>query len=312
MLLTDCNNLVSLLQDIFTIFTDFISLFLEPFGLVFLAGVIATIPILVIIYIVYLVVMRTVTISFRKAGMPAEAKSTVKMMLRLLFLGVAVSLLLSATNLIDSTAIITSGALFGTAIGLAFSKALSNIVSGFYVLGARPFRVGDYVKIGDIEGIVSEITLNYTRLLQSDYTRELVPNSKVVDSQVTNYRIRIDDYMILRGKEFTNDAPKAGRVRAAFDGLRNLTTGSEVFRYSFELNVHKDYDIALVEAYLEEICEKWKDEFVDKPEVLFGSETMFGVVYKVTYIVQDPMDILGKGSDFTHEMSRLHFKARAS
>ena len=256
--------------------------------------------------------MRSVTLSFRRAGMPAEAKSTVKMMLRLLFLGVAISLLLSATTLIDDTAIVTGGALFGTAIGLAFSKALSNIVSGFYVLGARPFRVGDYVRIGDVEGIVSEISLNYTRLLQSDYTRELVPNSKVVDSQVTNYRIRIDDYMLLRGKEFTNDTPKAGRVRSAFDGLRNLTTGTEVYRYSFELNVHKDYDIAMVEAYFEEICEKWKDEFIDKPEVLFSAEVMFGLVYRVTYIVQDPMDILGKGSDFTHELSRFHFAAKAS
>ena len=256
--------------------------------------------------------MRTVTLSFRKAGMPAEAKSTVKMMLRLLFLGVALSLLLTATNLIDSTAIVTGGALFGTAIGLAFSKALSNIVSGFYVLGARPFRIGDYVRIGNIEGVVTEITLNYTRLLQSDYTRELVPNGKVVDSQVTNYRIRIDDYMLQRGKEFTNDAPKGGRVRSAFDGLRNLATGSEVFRYSFELNVHKDYDIALVEAYFDEICEKWKDEFIDRPEVLFWSEAMFGVVYKIVYIVKDPMDILGKGSDFTHEMSRFHFAAKAS
>jgi hypothetical protein len=256
--------------------------------------------------------MRTVTISFRKAGMSAEAKSSVKLMLRLLFLGVALSWILSATALIDSTAIITSGALFGTAIGLAFSKALSNIVSGFYVLGARPFRVGDYVKIGDVEGVVSEITLNYTRLLQSDFTREFVPNSKVVDSQVTNYRIRIDDYMVMRGKEYTNDARKSGRVRSAFDGLRNLATGTEVFRYSFEVNVNKDYDIALVDAYFDEICEKWKDEFIDKPEVLFSSEVMFGVVYKVVYIVKDPMDILGKGSDFTHEISRFQFAAKAS
>jgi len=304
------------LQDIFTSFVNFIRLLLAPFGLgdsaQIVAQIIATIPILIIIYIVYLIVMRTVTLSFRKAGMPAEAKSSVKMMLRLLFLGVALSFLLSATTLIDSTAIITGGALFGTAIGLAFSKALSNIVSGFYVLGARPFRVGDYVKIGDIEGIVTEITLNYTRLLQSDYTREFVPNGKVVDSQVTNYRIRIDDYMYQRGKEFTNDTPKAGRVRSAVDGLRSLATGSEVFRYAFDLNVHKDYDIALVEAYLDEICEKWKDEFIDKPEVLFGSEVMYGVVYKIVYIVKDPMDILGKGSEFAQEIARFQSAAIAS
>lgn len=256
--------------------------------------------------------MRTVTLTFRKVGMGAEATSGIKLMLRLLFFAVALMTVLSATTFIPDTTLLTGGALFGTAIGLAFSKALSNMVSGFYVLGARPFRVGDYVRIGDIEGIVLEITLNYTRLLQPDYTKEYVPNSKVVDSQVTNYRIRIDDFMAERGKEFHNDTPKASRARIAFDGIRNLAKGTEVFRYSFELNVHKDYDITLVEAYFNQICEKWQDEFVDKPEVLFWSEAMFGVVYKVTYIVKDPMDILGKGSDFTHEMSRFHFAAKAS
>jgi len=37
---------------------------------------------------------------------------------------------------------------------------------------------------------------------------------------------------------------------------------------------------------------------------------MFGLVYRVTYIVTDPMDILGKGSDFLHEISRFQFAAK--
>ena len=255
--------------------------------------------------------MRTVTITFRKVGMPAEAASGIKLMLRLLFFAIGITTILSANTLIPGTALITGGALLGTAIGLAFSKALSNMVSGFYVLGARPFRVGDYVKIGDIEGIVLEITLNYTRLLQSDFTKEYVPNSKVVDSQVTNYRIRIDDLMVERGKEFHPDTKSASKVRIALDGLRSLTKGTEVFRYSSELNVHKDYNIDRVDAYFQETCEKWKDEFIEMPEVLFWSETMFGIVYRVTFIVSDPMDIMGKGSDFLHEMSRFQHAAKS-
>ncbi|MFW9843301.1 MAG: mechanosensitive ion channel domain-containing protein [Candidatus Thorarchaeota archaeon] len=298
------------MQDIFGAFVIFLQSLLDPFGLGAYAQLIATIPLLILLYVIYLIVMRTVSLTLRKAGMPAEARSSIRLMFRLLFFAFALALIFGATSVVSSDIIITGGALFGTAIGLAFSKALSNIVSGFYVLGARPFRVGDYVKIGGLEGIVTEITLNYTRLLQPDYTREFVPNSKVVDSQVTNYRIRIDDYMKERGKEYQNDSPKSGRVRTAFDGFRELAKGTEVFRYSFELNIHKDYDIQQVEAYFDEICEKWKDEFIDKPEVLFWSEVMFGVVYKIVYIVKDPMDILGKGSDFTHEMSRFHFAAR--
>jgi hypothetical protein len=295
------------LQDLFGAFVSFISNLLSPFHLEGFAQVVAIIPFLVFLYLVYLIVMRSMTITFRKVGMPAEATSGIKLMLRLLFFAFGITVLLSATTIIPQETFLTGGALFGTAIGLAFSKALSNMVSGFYVLGARPFRVGDYVMIGDIEGIVLEITLNYTRLLQSDFTKEYVPNSKVVDSQVTNYRVRIDDLMMERGREYHSDSPKASKVRIALDGLKSLTKGTEVYRYSFEVNVHKDYNIDLVDAYFDKICEKWTKEFIEKPEILFWAEGMFGLVYKITYIVTDPMDILGKGSDFLHEISRFQY-----
>jgi small-conductance mechanosensitive channel len=300
------------MQNIFDDFVVFIRGFLDPFQLGAFAEIIASVPFLILIYIIYLIVMRTITLTFRKAGMPKEASSGIKLLIRILFLAVAATLILSATTVISGTALVTGGALFGTAIGLAFSKALSNIVSGFYVLGARPFRVGDYIKIGDIEGIVMEITLNYTRLLQPDFTREYVPNSKVIDSQLTNYRRRIDDLMEERGREYKETNESSSKVRAALDGLRSLTKGTEVFRYSFEIDVHKDFNIESVDAYFDQICEKWKDEFIEKPEVLFWSETMFGIIYRITYMVTDPMDILGKGSDFAHEISRFQHAFKAT
>ena len=300
------------MQNIFDDFIGFIRALLDPFQLGAFAEIIAAIPFLILIYIFYLIVMRTIILSFRKAGMSKEASSGIKLMVRILVLAVAASVILSATTVISGTALVTGGALFGTAIGLAFSKALSNIVSGFYVLGARPFRVGDYIKIGDVEGIVMEITLNYTRLLLPDYTREYVPNSKVVDSQLTNYRRRIDDLMEERGREFKENQESSSRVRAALDGLLSLTKGTEVFRYSFEIDVHKDFIIESVDAYFDQICEKWKGEFIEKPEILFWSETMFGIIYRITYMVTDPMDILGKGSDFAHEISRFQHAFKTS
>jgi hypothetical protein len=293
------------MQDLFSAFVEFIRSFLEPIGLGYYSEMVAIIPFLLFIYIIYLIVMRTVTITFRKVGMPAEATSGIKFMLRLLFFVFGITTLLSATTIIPTSALLTGSALFGTAIGLAFSKALSNMVSGFYVLGARPFRVGDYVKVGDIEGLVMEITLNYTRLLQPDFTKEYVPNSKVVDSQVTNYRVRIDDLMAERGKEFHPDVAASSRMRMALEGLRTLTKGTEVYRYTFEIQVNKDYNIDNVDAYFDKVCEKWAGEFIEKPEILFWSETMFGIIYRISYIVTDPQDILGKGSDFLHEISRF-------
>ena len=300
------------MQNIFADFVAFIRSFLEPFQLGGFAETVAIIPFLVFIYVLYLIVMRTITITFRKVGMPKEATSGIRLMVRILFLAFGLTTLLSATTIIPPEAILTGSALFGTAIGLAFSKALSNMVSGFYVLAARPFRVGDYIKIGDIEGIVQEITLNYTRLLQPDYTREYVPNSKVVDSQMTNYRRRIDDLMMERGREYHEDRKSSSRVQYALEGLKSLTKGTEVYQYTFEVNVHKDFDIDAVHSYFESTCEKWKDEFIETPEVIFWGETMFGLVYKLSYIVTEPIEIIGKGGDFYHEISRFQHALKNS
>ena len=54
-------------------------------------------------------------------------------------------------------------------------------------LGTKPFKVGDYVEIGETGGTVQEIGLVYTKLTTIDNRRILMPNSLVVDAQVTNY-----------------------------------------------------------------------------------------------------------------------------
>ncbi|MHA2380219.1 MAG: mechanosensitive ion channel domain-containing protein [Candidatus Thorarchaeota archaeon] len=299
------------MQEIQNPFVEFIRLILMPLGLGDYAQVVALIPFLLVLYVVYLIIMRTITVSFRRVGMPPEATSGVRLIARLLFFVFGLTTVLSATTLISDTAILTGGALFGTAIGLAFSRALSNMVSGFYVLGARPFRVGDYVRIGSLEGIVSELTLNYTRLILPDLTRQVVPNSRVVDSEVTNFRIRVDELMYDRGAEYHREA-EGSRLRTALGGLRNLAKGVEVYRYSFDINVHKDYSYRKVLAYVDDVIEKHADNFLEKPEIMFWSNANLGNTFRLAYIVQKPADILTIGANFQAEVSDFHEAMKAA
>ena len=217
--------------DPFGEFVNIITDFLNPFGLGNYAIFVAIIPFLAIIYIVYLVVIRAVKVSFRKAGISREASSGVVFGIRLVFFAIALVAILSLTN-VFIPGVVALGALLGTAIGLAFSQAMSNLLGGVYVLGARPFRVGDYVVIGDAEGLVMEITLNYTRLLQKNHTRLNVPNSKVVTSNVKNFRVRVDDYIAERELQIEEDKEnrKSRRLDSAVSTLRSLTKGEEIYR----------------------------------------------------------------------------------
>ena len=284
--------------------------FLSTFGLGQYAELVAVIPFLLLLYVAYLIVMRSITLSFRKVGMPSEAISGIRLMARLLFFAVGLSTILSATTVISGTALITGGAIFGTAIGLAFSRALSNIVSGFYMLAARPFRVGDYVKIGATEGIVSELTLNYTRLTLPDMNRQFVPNSKVVESEITNYRVRVDDLMYQRGitveEEEDEKHSRGNLIKSAYAELKGLAKGTEVYRYTFDVQVNKDYPLLKALEYFNQVSDKHTANFLERPEVMYWATTNLGNIYRIAFIVRKPMEILSVGANFQAEIAEFH------
>ena len=75
----------------------------------------------------------------------------------------------------------------GVAIGLALKDSLSNVAGGFVILFAKPFRCGDYIKVGDNEGTVDIISMLYTKLNTVDNKSVYIPNSTIIQSQVVNY-----------------------------------------------------------------------------------------------------------------------------
>lgn len=74
----------------------------------------------------------------------------------------------------------------GLAIGLALQDSLSNVAGGFLILFSKPFKCGDYIKVGNEEGTVDMISMLYTRLLTIDNRAIFIPNSSVAKSTVVN------------------------------------------------------------------------------------------------------------------------------
>ena len=60
--------------------------------------------------------------------------------------------------------ILTGLGIGGLAFALAAKDTLSNLFGSLTVLLDRPFRIGDWVTIGDIEGIVEEVASRSTRI----------------------------------------------------------------------------------------------------------------------------------------------------
>jgi small-conductance mechanosensitive channel len=90
---------------------------------------------------------------------------------------------------IDVKQLLVSGAVLGVLLGIAAQQSLANLFAGLVLLFARPFRVGDHVRFrsgtlsGQIEGIVTDVSLTYVRLETED-GRVLIPNSQALAAAV--------------------------------------------------------------------------------------------------------------------------------
>jgi small-conductance mechanosensitive channel len=80
-------------------------------------------------------------------------------------------------------------------VGVGLQYLAADLASGFILLFERPVRVGDQVKLGEIEGHVKSIRLRSTTLATNDEAMVIVPNSEMVRNRVVNLsyspRVRI-------------------------------------------------------------------------------------------------------------------------
>ena len=89
---------------------------------------------------------------------------------------------------VDAASIIAVLGSAGVAIGLALQGSLSNLAGGVLILVLKPFKVGDYIRedTNKNEGVVSEISLFYTKLTTYDGSVIVLPNGTLANTSLTN------------------------------------------------------------------------------------------------------------------------------
>jgi small-conductance mechanosensitive channel len=89
---------------------------------------------------------------------------------------------------VSLSALLVAGGFTGLVIGLASQQALSNLISGLFLLAEQPLRVGDPVNVGGVEGVVVDINVLSTRIRTWDGFVVRIPNSKVFEATISNYQ----------------------------------------------------------------------------------------------------------------------------
>jgi small-conductance mechanosensitive channel len=120
--------------------------------------------------------------------------------------------------------LVLGGALTSVFVGIAAQQALGNVFAGLVLMFARPFRVGDEIRLragalgGTLDGIVTDIGITYVRL-DTGGTVMSVPNSQVLNAVVGPVPPDAEEQpappVVIEGKSTSPGSPEQQQPRPA-------------------------------------------------------------------------------------------------
>jgi small-conductance mechanosensitive channel len=128
--------------------------------------------------------------------------------------------------------LLASSAVLGLIIGFASQRTLGNFVAGLMIAMTQPLRLGDWIEVAGVEGVVEEIGLMYTFIRTEDNARLVIPNEKLASDTIRNSTIR----SAAKFAEVTVQVPPTADLRSLVQDLQVEAPGErdEVFVSSLD------------------------------------------------------------------------------
>ena len=136
-------------------------------------------------------------------------------------LGIALFLSIPTSNMLAGLGI------GGFALAFASRETLSNVFGAGILVTDRPFRRGDWIKAGDIEGAVESVGVRSTRVRTAQDSVVFIPNGKLVDSTINNLGTR--RYRLLKQPLLVTAGGTPERLQAFITAVRERIVGDPVF-----------------------------------------------------------------------------------
>lgn len=83
--------------------------------------------------------------------------------------------------------LLTSSAILTAVIGLSMQDTIGSLFSGLLLQVEKPFQEGDWIRAGDVEGQVTEVTWRYTKVVTVEGNAVLLPNNAVAKDRLVNF-----------------------------------------------------------------------------------------------------------------------------
>lgn len=177
----------------------------------------------------------------------------------------------------------------GLAVGFAANATIANIFGSIAVLTDKAYEVGDYIKVGTMEGTVEDINLRSTKIRTLDNALTIIPNSNIANGDIVNVT-KAHKRRILETIGVTYDTSDE-KLKAAIEVIEDiLNKNSEIYSdYVVYLDTLADSSINIkVNAYVKtnnyvkylkikeqvllEIIRRFREEDID---FAFPSRTLY-------------------------------------
>lgn len=148
--------------------------------------------------------------------------------------------------------IVAGAGLVGLTISLAAQESASNLFSGIVILLDKPFSIGDWITVGNVEGEVIDINFRSIKIRSLDKTVSVITNSKVCSSTIVNCAMRSTrPYKFTLGVTYNTSRAKLEQLMADLTAMLEASPSVEKGSALVRLTSFGDSSInLLVSAYL--------------------------------------------------------------
>lgn len=167
--------------------------------------------VLVVMYILGRFIGNAFLRFLHKSALSATHRNFFRKIVVVIFILIGFSI---ALNILDlqaaSIGLLTGGGITALAFGIAFRDIGENILAGIYLAFSKPFRTGDLIATGELEGVVKEVELQHTHIRTFDGIDIFIPNASLFNQPLLNYTmdgLRRHSFVI--GIDYDNDAALA-------------------------------------------------------------------------------------------------------
>lgn len=138
----------------------------------------------------------------RVDGLPLPSSTIIVNIARIAIWAIGISIMLSACFNVDVNGLIAAIGVGGVALSLGLQDTIKNFIGGLQVTLLGIVHPGDHIAVGNVEGIVEDVSWRQTVVVDYEHNQHLIPNAIINSTAVTK---TTPELLVTTRLSFTND-----------------------------------------------------------------------------------------------------------